>query len=190
MILPVYVYGHPLLRQKSVDIAPDYPELANVISDMFDTMYHTNGVGLAAPQVGRSIRLFVVDGKAYEKDEPELANFRKIFLNARMLEETGEPWGFNEGCLSVPTIREDIMRKSTIRIAWQDENFDHHEEVFTGIAARIIQHEYDHLEGVLFVDKVSNLKKTLLRRRLMDISKGKAKVDYRIVAPDKNKKRF
>jgi len=187
MILPVYVYGHPLLRKKSENISPEYPNLEGLIANMFDTMYHTGGVGLAAPQIGKSIRLFIVDGKAYEKEEPALADFKKIFINAEILNESGEEWSFNEGCLSVPKIREDIRRRENIRLKYMNEKFESFEEDFSGIAARIIQHEYDHLEGKLFIDHVSSLKKALLKRRLTDISKGRSNADYRIVVPEKRK---
>ncbi|MBP6978319.1 MAG: peptide deformylase [Lentimicrobiaceae bacterium] len=183
MMLPIVAYGHPTLRKKSVDIGESYPGLNELIEAMFITMKESNGVGLAAPQVNRSIRLFIIDASPYAKDYPEVAEFKRIFINARILEETGSQWSFNEGCLSIPDIHEDVVRKSRIRIRYQDEQFHEHEEVFEGVAARIIQHEYDHLEGVLFVDKISSLRKTLLRRKLNDISRGAIEVDYKMIFP-------
>jgi peptide deformylase len=183
MILPIVAYGNPSLRKISEDIKPDYPGLEQLIADMFETMYASNGVGLAAPQINRSIRLFVVDTKAYEKDYPEAADFKKVFINARILEKSGEKWIFNEGCLSVPEIREDIERETNVRIRYQDEHFLMHEEEYGGVISRVIQHEYDHLEGILFVDKVSSLRKMLLKRKLTEISKGIVDVKYKMIFP-------
>jgi peptide deformylase len=183
MILPIVAYGNASLRKVSEDIGPDYPGLNQLIFDMYDTMYTASGVGLAAPQVNRSIRLFVIDAKAYEKDYPEVKDFKKVFINARILERSGEKWIFNEGCLSVPEIREDIEREQNVRIRYQDENFATHEEEYSGVIARVIQHEYDHLDGILFVDKVSSLKKMLLKRKLTEISKGLVDVKYRMIFP-------
>lgn len=188
MILPILAYGHPTLRKVAQDIGPDYPGLKELIGDIWETMYKSDGVGLAAPQVNHSIRLFVIDASHYAQQQPELEGLRKTFINAHILEESGEEWMFNEGCLSVPEVREDISRKPVIRIAYDDEYFIHHEEVYSGIAARIIQHEYDHLEGILLVDRVSPLRKMLLKRRLNDISTGNIDVSYKMIFPGKKNK--
>ena len=185
MILPITAYGDAVLRKTAADIDRNYPELQKLISDMFDTMANAKGVGLAAPQVGRSIRLFVVDASAFAEDNehPELKDFKKVFINAKILEEKGDEWKYNEGCLSIPKIREDVFRKPTIRIKYLDENFSEHEETFTGIPARIIEHEYDHIEGKLFIDRISPLRRTLLKSKLNDILKGKVEVDYKMKFP-------
>lgn len=181
MILPIIGYGHSTLRKKAQDISADYPNLQNLIANMFQTMYKAQGVGLAAPQVNISIRLFVVDAEAME-DAVEtgevLKGFKKVFINAQILEETGKEWAFREGCLSIPEVREDVIRKDTIRIRYCDENFVEHEDVFSGMKARIIQHEYDHIEGVLFVDKISALRKQIVKSRLMKIQKGDIYTEY------------
>jgi len=183
MMLPIVAYGHPTLRKKAVDIDESYPGLDELIESMFITMRESNGVGLAAPQINRSIRLFVIDASPYAKDYPQVADFKRIFVNPYILEETGREWTFNEGCLSIPDIREDVVRKSKVRIRYLDEHFRPHEEFFEGVAARIIQHEYDHLEGILFVDRISSLRKTLLKRKLNDITKGAIDVDYKMIFP-------
>ncbi len=190
MILPIIAYGDPVLRKKATAIDEDYPELDTLISNMWDTMYNANGVGLAAPQIGLSIRLFVIDTSPFAEDEavPEeekeaVENFKQVFINAQMVEESGQKWSFNEGCLSIPDIREDVTRLGDIHITYMDENFEQHTETFTGILARVIQHEYDHIEGVLFTDKLSSLKKRLLKGRLNNISKGKIEVDYKMRFP-------
>ena len=185
MILPITAYGDAVLRKTAADIDRNYPELQKLISDMFDTMANAKGVGLAAPQVGRSIRLFVVDASAFAEDNehPELKDFKKVFINAKILEEKGDEWKYNEGCLSIPKIREDVFRKPTIRIKYLDENFSEHEETFTGIPARIIEHEYDHIEGKLFIDRIKPLRRTLLKGRLNDIAKGNVEVDYKMKFP-------
>jgi peptide deformylase len=186
MVLPIIAYGDGVLKKKGQDITKDYPELEKVLQNMFDTMYNAKGVGLAAPQVGLSIRLFIVDATAYaedqedEKKRKELEGFRKIFINPTILDENGVPWKFNEGCLSIPTIREDVERKPKIRIKYVDENFKPRDEVYDGIRARIIQHEYDHIEGILFIDKINPLRKRLLKRKLTDLSKGYVDVAYRM----------
>ena len=185
MILPIVAFGTPVLKQKAKNIDKDYEGLLELIDNMFETMHEASGVGLAAPQIGKSIRLFIVDASPFEEDEPELKDFQQVFLNPEILEEEGEEWSFNEGCLSIPHIREDVSRKPKIRIRYQDEYFDTYEEEFEGIAARIIQHEYDHIEGVLFTDYLSPLKKRLLKRKLNDISKGNIRVDYRMKFPQK-----
>lgn len=190
MILPIIAYGDPVLRKKATAIDEDYPELDTLISNMWDTMYNANGVGLAAPQIGLSIRLFVIDTSPFAEDEavPEeekeaVENFKQVFINAQMVEESGQKWSFNEGCLSIPDIREDVTRLGDIHITYMDENFEQHTETFTGILARVIQHEYDHIEGALFTDKLSSLKKRLLKGRLNNISKGKIEVDYKMRFP-------
>ncbi len=177
-VLPILAYGDPVLKAKAKPITKDHPDLSAIITNMWDTMYKAGGVGLAAPQVGKSIRLFVIDANPYSDDEPELKDFKKVFINARILEESGKEYPFNEGCLSFPGLREDIRRQPSIKMCYQDEDFNDHEEVFSGIKARIIQHEYDHIEGVLMVDRITPLKKTLLRKKLQNISKGNVSVDY------------
>lgn len=188
MILPIVAYGHPILRKIARDIEPDHPGLKELIDNMFETMYKSDGVGLAAPQVNQSIRLFVIDASHYAEQQPELKDFRRVFINAHITEESGEEWIFNEGCLSVPEIREDISRKPNIRIEYDDEDLIHHEEVYEGIAARIIQHEYDHLDGIMLVDRISPLRKMLLKRRLNDITTGNIDVSYKMIFPGKKSK--
>ncbi len=188
MILPITAYGHPILKKVAQDIDKDYPNLDKLIDDMFETMYYSKGVGLAAPQIDQSIRLLVIDATPYSDDFPEAKNFKKVMINARIIEESGVEWAFNEGCLSVPDIREDVMRKPKIRIKYFDQDFNEFDEEYEGVAARIIQHEYDHLEGVLFVERLAPLKKMLLKRRLTDISKGNIKIDYRMKFPFQYKK--
>jgi len=195
MVLPIVVYGDPVLRKKGVEIDKNYEGLDQLIRDMFETMHNANGVGLAAPQIGKAIRLFVVDAKPFaEVDEDEesefskeeieqMQNFSKVFINAKMLEEEGEEWKFNEGCLSIPKIREDIYRAEEVTIEYMDENFKKHTETYDGVIARVIQHEYDHIEGKLFLDYLTPLKKRLLKGKLADISKGKVDAEYRILAP-------
>ena len=188
MILPIVAYGHPTLRKIAVEIEPGHPGIDELIDSMFETMYQSEGVGLAAPQVNQSIRLFIIDASPYEKEYPEFKGFRKIFINPYIIEETGEEWSFNEGCLSVPEIREDVMRKPRIRIQYQDRDFNSYDEIYDGIPARIIQHEYDHLEAKLFVDRISPLRKILLKRRLNDISTGNIEAKYKMIFPAKKKK--
>lgn len=183
MKLPIIAYGDPVLRQKAKEIDKDYPQLDNLIENMFETMYAAYGVGIAAPQIGLPIRLFVIDGEPYAEDDPVMDGFKKVFINPRIIEESGTPWNYNEGCLSIPDIREDISRKEQITIIYFDENWVEHEETYTGLAARVIQHEYDHIEGILFTDKLSPLKKALLKGRLDDISKGKIDIDYKMKFP-------
>jgi peptide deformylase len=186
MKLPIIAYGDPVLKKIGTDIDQDYPELKQLISDMFDTMYHASGVGLAAPQIGLPIRLFIVDTG---EDEDGTPGYKKVFINAQILEETGEAWAFNEGCLSIPDIRENIMRKPNIKIKYLDENFVEHIDDVDGMPARVIQHEYDHIEGKLFTDKVSVLRKTMLKSKLDAISKGNIRTDYKMKFPNKSKKR-
>ena len=183
MIYPIVVYGSPVLRKVAKEIDKDYPELEKFIGDMWETMYQSDGLGLAAPQVGKSIRLFVIDGSPLEEDEPKLKEFKKVFINAHITERTGDDLPFNEGCLSIPLIREDVVRPSKIKMEYYDENFNFYDEWFDGIAARVIQHEFDHTEGILFTDKVAPIKKRLLKGKLQAISKGKFKVDYKVKLP-------
>jgi len=185
MILPVTAYGHPVLRKVAEEIDENYPDLDKFIADMFETMYASEGIGLAAPQVNRSIRLFIVDGSPYADKMPEMADFKKVFLNPIIIEEMGKEETMDEGCLSIPNIREDVTRKSELTIEYYDENWVLKEEKYSGFQARIIQHEYDHLEGILFTDKVSPLRKTLIRGKLNDISKGKTDAHYRMLFPKK-----
>lgn len=183
MIYPIVMYGDPVLRQRAKDI-PQETDIKQLVADMFETMHGASGIGLAAPQIGKSIRLFVVDGSSLE-DEPGMADFKKVFVNAQMLEELGTPWEFEEGCLSIPNIREKISRKGTLKIRYYDEDWNLHEEEFDGMKARIIQHEYDHIEGKLFLDYLTPFKKRLLKGKLSDISKGKVDTEYRILVPKK-----
>lgn len=189
MILPITAYGHPALKKVAEEIDPDYDGLDVLIADMFETMYAANGIGLAAPQVNRSIRLFIIDATTLADDHPELANFKRVFINPFILEETGNIATMEEGCLSIPKIRENVDRKEEIFLEYYDENWDFREEKFTGMTARIIQHEYDHLEGKLFVERIGNLRKTLLNRKLQDITKGKITTDYRMLFPVRKKSR-
>jgi peptide deformylase len=181
MIYPIVIYGHSILRKVAAEIDKDYPDLKQLVEDMFDTMYHSEGLGLAAPQIGKSIRIFVIDGKPVAEDEPELADFKKVFINAHITEKTGDFQPMNEGCLSIPNIREEVIRKAHIRINYYDENWEYHDEVYEGYKARIIQHEYDHLDGILFTDKVNPLRKRLLKSKLTAISKGRFEVEYKTI---------
>jgi len=189
MILPIVAYGHPILRKIASDITPDYPELDKLIENMWETLYHSNGVGIAAPQVNRDIRLFLVDSTQIfaNKDEeeegryPDQPGIKQVFINARIKALDGAEWAYNEGCLSIPKIREDIYRAEEVTLEYVDENFEPHVATFNGITARIILHEYDHIEGKLFIDYLKPLKKKLLKGKLDDISRGKIKVDYRML---------
>ena len=196
MILPIIAYGDPVLKKVGVDINKDYPEFDGLLENMFDTMYNASGVGLAAPQIGLAIRLFLVDTTPFSDDEEltveeqnVLKGFKRVFINAKILNEEGDEWAFNEGCLSIPDVREDVFRQPKITIKYLDENFQEFTESFDGLIARVIQHEYDNIEGVLFTDKLSSLKKRLIKGRLNNISKGKVDVDYRMRFPDQKKKR-
>ncbi len=196
MILPIVAYGDPVLKKKGVEITKDYPNLDTLLENMYETMYNAYGVGLAAPQIGLPIRLFLVDTTPFSEDEElteaerkELKDFKRTFINARIIKEEGDEWAFNEGCLSIPDVREDVFRQPKITVVYVDENFNKHTEVFEGLIARVIQHEYDHIEGVLFTDKLSSLKKRLIKSRLANISKGKINVDYRMRFPNVKKKR-
>jgi peptide deformylase len=181
MILPVVAYGHPVLKKVAEDVAPDYPGLKEFIDNMWETMYVSDGVGLAAPQVNRSLRIFVIDASAFTEKHPETEHFKKAFINAVIYKEEGDEFSFNEGCLSFPGLREDILRKPVIYIRYMDENFVEHDERYDGVIARIIQHEYDHIEGIVFVDRIPSLKKMLLKRRLADISRGNVEVAYKMM---------
>ena len=191
MILPIVAYGSPVLRKLASDIDKDYPELQKLLSDMWETVYHSNGVGLAAPQINKDIRVFVVDTlQIFEDDEdgeydqyPDKPGFKGVFINAHIKELGGADWSYNEGCLSIPKVREDVLRKETVTLEYLDENFEPQVKTFSGVTGRVILHEYDHLEGKLFIDYMKPLKKTLIRRKLDDISKGKIKVDYRMIFP-------
>ncbi|MCH2230755.1 MAG: peptide deformylase [Crocinitomicaceae bacterium] len=198
MILPVVAYGDPVLKREAEEIDKDYPELKKLIADMFETMYEASGVGLAAPQIGKSIRLFIVDASPFaeveEGEDPDpmaegLENFKKVFINPIIEEEKGEEWGFNEGCLSIPKLREEVFRKEKVVLSYYDENWKLKEEEFDGYAARIIQHEYDHVEGILFTDHLSTLKKRLINKKLQNISKGEVEVDYKMKFPARKKQR-
>ena len=189
MKLPIVAFGDPVLKRKAVDIDEDYPELDKLIKNMFETMYAARGVGLAAPQVGLSIRLFVVDITPYEEDEPELADFIKVFINPIIIEESGEKWAFSEGCLSIPDIHEDVQRQDTILINYLDENWLEHEEEYSGLAARVIHHEYDHIEGKLFTDRLSPLRKAMLKSKLDAITKGQVDVSYKMKFPAMKRRR-
>lgn len=183
MILPIVAYGDPILKREAEEIEQDYPFLKELIDNMFETMYKAEGVGLAAPQIGKSIRLFIVDASPFEEDEPELKDFIKTFINPIIVEEEGDEWAFKEGCLSIPAIREDVSRKPKITIEYFDQDFNLLEETFEGLAARVIQHEYDHIEGILFTDHINPLKRRLLKSKLNNISKGNVKVPYRMKFP-------
>jgi peptide deformylase len=184
MLLPVYAYGQPVLKKVSIFIDPEYPDIQGLIANMWDTMYHADGVGIAAPQIGHSIRLFVIDTEQVDRKEGAVSAtdipFKQVFINAQILAETDTPWTYEEGCLSIPDIRGDVERPEGIRIRWQDENFQEHEAEFTGINARVILHEYDHIEGILFTEKLKPLKKRLIQRRLEAIRAGRVKTDYKM----------
>jgi peptide deformylase len=181
MVYPIYVYGSSVLRKRAKEIDKDYPDLPKLIDDMFETMKFSDGIGLAAPQIGKSIRLIVIDAAEMESEEdPDIKNFKIVLVNPTILEESGEKWVFNEGCLSLPNLREDVERHPRIKVRYMDMNMNSHEETFDGIRARIIQHEYDHLEGILFVDRIKPLRKRLLNGRLKSIARGIADVHYKI----------
>ena len=187
MIIPIYGYGEPVLRKVADDVASDYPNLKDIISNMYETMYNAYGVGLAAPQIGMAIRIFTIDTTPFSEDkdlsnqeQEQLKNFKKTFINAKILKEEGEEWSFNEGCLSIPDVREDVYRQERITIEYCEEDFVMKTEVYDGLIARVIQHEYDHIEGILFTDKISSLKKTLIKKKLQNIMDGKTFPDYRM----------
>jgi peptide deformylase len=195
MIIPIVAYGDPILKKEAEEIKSDYPGLKDLIEDMFETMYNANGVGLAAPQIAKSIRVFIVDTAPFsergddeddfltEEERAQLSNLKKVFINPIILEESGDKWPFNEGCLSIPGINEDVMRQRDLVIEYYDENFELKEETYTGLAARVIQHEYDHIEGILFTDHLNPLRKQFLKKRLNDISRGKTNVQYKMKFP-------
>jgi peptide deformylase len=195
MILPIVAYGDPVLRKVGEEIDENYPDLKELIINMKETMYNAQGVGLAAPQIGKAIRLFIIDASPFADDEElskeeqdALKDFNKVFINAQIIEEEGNEWAFNEGCLSIPDVREEVFRQEKVTIEYQDENFKSHQETLTGLAARVFQHEYDHIEGILFTDKLSSLKKRIIKKKLENISKGKINAGYRMRFP-KLKKR-
>ena len=192
MTLPIVAYGHPVLRKVAHDISPEYPNLAKLLEDMWETLYASSGVGLAAPQINKDIRLFIVDSAQIfnqmkeDKEKhsyPDAPGIKQVFINAHIKELDGFEWSYNEGCLSIPKIREDIKRQSVVTIEYLDENFQHHMRTYQGLTARIILHEYDHIEGKLFIDHITPLKRKLLKGKLTDISKGKVKVDYKMMFP-------
>jgi peptide deformylase len=183
MIYPIVVYGHPVLRKVSTEIDENDPELKQIVDDLFETMYYSEGLGLAAPQIGKSIRIFVIDGAPASEDEPELANFKKVFINAEITEKTGDLQLMTEGCLSIPHLREEVNREAHIRITYYDENWEYYDEEYNGYKARVIQHEYDHLDGILFTDKVSPLRKRLIKGKLTAITKGRFETDYKTILP-------
>jgi len=194
MVLPIVAYGDPVLRKVGKDIDKGYPDLEELIENMKETMKNAQGVGLAAPQVGRDIRLFLIDASPFseneeleEEERAFLKDFKRTFINARIVEEQGDDWAFNEGCLSIPNINEDVYRPEVIHVEYLDEDFTERQETLTGLAARIFQHEYDHIEGILFTDKLSSLKKRLLKKKLENISKGKVDVSYRMRFPNMKK---
>lgn len=183
MILPVIAYGDPVLKKKAEEIDENYPNLKELIENMFETMYASNGVGIAAPQIGRSIRLFVIDASAVaegEDGDPSCEDFKRVFINPIIFEESGTEWSCEEGCLSIPRIREDVKRKPKLKIEYYDENWELYEEELEGFAARVVQHEYDHIEGILFTDRINPLRKQLLKGKLRDIQKGNISTDYRM----------
>ncbi len=180
MILPVYAYGQPVLKKVGEDITKDYPDLQDLIENMWETMYHAQGVGLAAPQIGRAIRLFLVDTVQMQEEGEEDKGIKKVFINAHKIEEGGAEWEYEEGCLSIPDLRGDVSRPEQIRLRYMDENFEEKEDIFTGINARVIQHEYDHIDGILFTEHLKPLKRRLARRRLENIRKGKIATNYKM----------
>jgi peptide deformylase len=196
MLLPIIAYGHPVLKRKAEVINKDYPKLLELIDNMFETMYNANGVGIAAPQIGLSVRLFIVDTNPFSEDESlsdedrsELKSFKKIFINPEILDQNGDEWSFEEGCLSIPNIRESVFRQESIKVQYFDENFTQHIESYDGLLARVIQHEHDHIEGILFTDKLSSFKKQLLKKKLLKISSGKLSFDYEMQFFKSSKKR-
>ena len=196
MILPIIAYGDPVLRKKATVVSSNYPKLKELIANMYETMYNAYGVGLAAPQIGLAIRVFLVDTSPFaddelltEEEQQQLKDFKCTFINAKILVEEGDDWAFNEGCLSIPNIREDVFRKPIIKVQYQDEEFNEHVKEFDGLLARVIQHEYDHIEGILFTDKLSSFKKRLIKAKLLNISKGNIDIDYKMRFPAATKKR-
>ena len=184
MILPIYAYGMPVLRKKAEDITPEYEGLNTLLENMFETMYDSSGIGLAAPQIGLPIRLFIVDGTDIE-DDPSTKDFKRVFINAKILEEFDTPWEYEEGCLSIPFVRANVKRNAKVTIQYLDENFQEKTETYEGMAARIIQHEYDHIEGILFTDRIHPLKRNMLKKKLQNISQGKVNAPYKMKFPKK-----
>lgn len=196
MIRPIVAYGAAVLKAKAEDVSEAYPNLSKLIDDMWETMYASNGVGLAAPQIGLSIRVFVIDAAPFASDDELdpteakiLESFKKVFINPKIIKEEGDSWVFNEGCLSIPDVREDVSRQEQITIQYRDEKFKLHTEIFDGLAARVVQHEYDHIEGILFTDHLSSLKRRLIKNKLTSISKGLITVDYPMKFPTKTKRK-
>lgn len=189
MVLPVVAYGHSVLKRVAEEITPDYPDFKQLVDDMFETMYYSEGVGLAAPQINKSIRLFVIDCDPFSEKYPEGKGIKKVFVNPEIVESSEETWTFREGCLSLPNLNEDVERPSKIKIRYMDENFVQHEDEYDGIVARVIQHEYDHLEGKVYIDRVSSMRKLMLKSKLRDISEGNVDVDYRMLFPMKKRRR-
>ncbi len=185
MILPVYAYGHGVLTKEAIDIDKDYKGLSQLLDNMWETMYGASGVGLAAPQIGLGIRVFMVDTLQLVNEESSFSGCKKVFINARKLEEKGPEWSYEEGCLSIPKIRAEVERQAIVKMEYLDENFEKHIEEFDGINARVIQHEYDHIEGILFTDKIKPLRKKLIKKKLENIKKGKVDIDYRMKFPIK-----
>ncbi len=183
MIYPVVVYGHPVLRKVAEDIERDYPGLNQLINDLFETMYYADGIGLAAPQIGKSVRIFVIDGTPAAEDDPSMSGFKKVFINAHITEKSGELVPMTEGCLSIPNLREEVNRESKIKIEYYDENWEFHEETYEGYKARVVLHEYDHLDGIMFTDRVSALRKRLLKGKLTAIGKGIFEAEYKTILP-------
>ena len=183
MILPIYAYGYPVLKKVAPDIEQDYPDLNSLIENMWETMYHAEGVGLAAPQIGRSIRLFIIDTVQIMEEGKEDEGLKQVFINAYKVEESGEQWAYEEGCLSIPEVRGDVDRPRQLRLRFVDENFEEKEVVYTGINARVIQHEYDHIDGILFTEHLKPIKKRLVKRKLESIRKGKIDVGYKMKFP-------
>lgn len=180
MILSVYAYGQPVLKKVGEDITPEYPNLDKLITDMWETMYYANGVGLAAPQIGKPIRLFLVDTIQMMEEGKEKEGIKQVFINAEIIEESGKEWAYEEGCLSIPDIRGEVLRQPTIKMRWMDEFFNEHEAEFAGIHARVIQHEYDHIDGILFTELLKPIRKKMIRRKLENIKKGKVKAEYKM----------
>jgi len=194
MILPIVATGDSVLRKVCKDIDKEYPNLKELVANMFESMYNSYGVGLAAPQIGKAIRLFIVDTEAFadnddysEEEQKILKNFKRVFINAKIIKEEGEPWEYKEGCLSIPDVHEEVVRRPIVTIEYMDENFNKHTDTLTGLPARVVQHEYDHLEGILFTDKISSFKKRILKRKLENISKGNIEVEYAMRFPKAKK---
>ena len=183
MILPIVAYGDPVLHKRAAEISKEFEKLDKLIDDMFETMHNAKGVGLAAPQIGKSIRLFIVDATPFAEEHPEAEDFVQVFINPQIMEESGKTWEFNEGCLSLPGIRDDVSRKEKLVIRYYDEDFEFYEEEFDGVVARIIQHEYDHIEGKMFIERLPVLRRSLLKGKLKDVSRGNVEVEYKMKFP-------